>query len=101
MFSERLPRPRGRFWLVAWLLFVLGVLWWVSRRQAAGFTLSAELDDLRARRSVLEARRAALSRRIREAESRAVLIPRAEALGLRFPADSEIVILPMLPQEGR
>ena len=86
---------------MAWLVFVLGVLWWVSRRQAAGFTLAAELEDVRAERSVLEARRAALTRRIREAESRAVLVPRAEALGLRFPADSEIVILPLSPGEGR
>jgi hypothetical protein len=49
---------------------------------------------LRNQRSLLEARRAELLRRIREAESRAVLVPQAEALGLRLPADSEIVILP-------
>lgn len=96
-----LPRPRGRVWLAAWLVFVLGVLWWVSRRQEAGFARATELDRLRTRRSVLEAERAQLTRRIREAESREVLVARAQALGLRFPADSEIVILPVPGEERR
>lgn len=96
-----MPRPRGRFWLLAWLLFVLAILWWVSRRQEAGFVLASEVRDLRTQRSVREARRAAFARRIREAESRAALVPKAAALGLRFPADSEIVILPMPGREER
>ena len=88
-------------WLVTWLLFVLGVLWWVSRRQEVGFALSTELGELRARRSVLESERSQLTRRIREAESRAVLVERVQSLGLRFPVDSEIVILPVPNQERR
>ena len=85
--------PRGRVWVALWLLFVLAVLLWVVARQTSAVVAGAELDSLRNHRSLLEARRAELLRRIRQAESRAVLIPRAESLGLRLPADSEIVIL--------
>lgn len=80
---------------MAWLAFVLAMLWWVSLRQETSFRLAARLNAQRTQRSVREAERAALIRRIREAESRAVLVPRAESLGLRFPQDSEIVFLPM------
>lgn len=77
-----------------WLLFVLLTLAWVVTRQTSAVALAEELAELRHQRSVGEAERAVLVRRIREAESRAVLVPRARALGLRLPADSEIVILP-------
>jgi hypothetical protein len=87
-------QPRGRVWVTLWLVFVLAILAWVVARQTSAVVSSGELDALRNQRSLLEARRAELLRRIREAESRAVLVPRAEALGLRLPADSEIVILP-------
>ena len=85
--------PRGRVWVTAWLLFVLAILVWVVARQTSAVVAAAELDSLRNERSLLEAQRAQLLRRIRSAESRAVLIPHAESLGLRLPADSEIVIL--------
>jgi hypothetical protein len=87
-------QPRGRVWVTLWLVFVLAILAWVVARQTSAVVSAGELDEVRNRRSLLEARRAELLRRIREAESRAVLVPRAEALGLRLPADSEIVILP-------
>ena len=86
-------QPRGRVWVTLWLVFVLAILAWVVARQTSAVVSAGELDELRNERSVLEARRAELLRRIREAESRAVLVPRAESLGLRMPADSEIVIL--------
>jgi hypothetical protein len=63
-------RPRGRVWVALWLLW-----------------------DLEEQRATLEARQVELMARIREAKSRKVLIPRAAALGLRLPADSEIIIL--------
>ena len=85
--------PRGRHWLAAWLLFALVTLAWVVARQTAAVVLVTRLRDTRTQRSVLEGRRAELRRRIRAAGSRAVLIPRARALGLRLPADSEIIIL--------
>ena len=91
--------PRGRFWLLLWLGFVLGVLAWVNARQTASVMLARTLQDARAERGAAEAERAALQRRLREAGSRWELIPRAEALGLRAPADSEIVTLRAAPEE--
>jgi hypothetical protein len=92
---------RGRWWLALWLVFVLAIMGWVIARQTASVLLASELAGLRTERSALEAERAALQRRIREAGSRAVLIPRAEALGLRLPVDSEIIILQLPEPEGR
>jgi hypothetical protein len=91
--------PRGRFWLLVWLGFVLGVLAWVNARQTASVVLARDLQDVRAERAAAAAEHAALRRRLREAEGRAALIPRAEALGLRAPADTEIVTLRATPAE--
>jgi hypothetical protein len=88
-----MANPRGRLWVTVWLVFVLAVLAWVVARQTSSHLTARRLDELRTEWSVHEAQRADLIARIREAESRAVLIPRAESLGLREPADSEIVIL--------
>lgn len=93
--------PRGRFWLVLWLGFALGILVWVNARQAASVQLARAVQDARAARAAAEAERAALQRRLREAGSRTVLIPRAEALGLRLPADTEIVTLRPAPARER
>ena len=94
-----MPLPRGRLWIALWLGFVLGILAWVVTRQTSGVVTATELVRLRNQRSVLEGRRAALLRRVREAESRSVLVPRAESLGLRLPDDSSIVIL-QAPESG-
>jgi hypothetical protein len=75
------------------LAFALGTLAWVSARQAASHVLAGSLREARAARSAAEAERAALLRRRNAARSRTVLVPRAEALGLRFPADSELITL--------
>lgn len=91
--------PRGRFWVIVWLGFALGVLLWVNARQTASVLLARELRELRARRAAVETERAALQARARAARSRAVLVPRAEAMGLRLPADSEIVTLRAEPEE--
>ncbi len=76
-----------------WLLFVLAVLVWVTARQTSAHVTAGALEDRRNERSVVEAQKAQLMRRIRAAQSRAVLTPRAESLGLRVPADSEVVIV--------
>lgn len=86
-------RPKGRVWVAGWLLFGLVVLAWVVARQTSAVVAAGELSDLREERVSLEARQAEFLTRIRAARSRKVLIPRAAALGLRLPADSEIVIL--------
>ena len=84
---------KGRHWLLLWLVFALIVLVWVSARQTSGVVLAGTLREVRAQRLAVEAERTALARRLQEAESRAVLIPRAESLGLREAVDSEIINL--------
>jgi hypothetical protein len=88
-------------WVAGWLLFGLVVLAWVVARQTSAVVAAAELGDLREERASLEARQAELLAQIRAARSRRVLIPRAAALGLRLPADSEIVILQVPRTEKR
>ncbi len=92
---------KGRVWVAVWLGLALSIMAWVVARQTSAVMLAERLEDLRNQRSTLEANRAQLLRRIREAQSRAVLIPRAESLGLRLPADSEIVILQIEDFERR
>jgi hypothetical protein len=99
--SERVMRLKGRIWIAIWLLFALVVLAWVVSRDTSGFRTASDLRELRNERSVLQAEKAELMRRIREGESRARLIPRAEAAGLRLPVDSEIVILQGTDSERR
>jgi hypothetical protein len=94
-------RLKGRIWIAIWLVFTLAVLAWVVNRDTFGFMTASELRNLRNERSVLQSDKAELMRRIREAESRAVLIQRAERMGLRLPADSEIVILQATIRERR
>ncbi len=89
-----MARVRGRHWLAIWLVALLGALWAVIARQTASLNAARALTDLRAERANLEGRRAELERRIRTAGSRAVLLPRAQRLGLRLPADTEIILLP-------
>jgi hypothetical protein len=88
-------------WVIGWLLFFLAVLAWVVARQTASVVAATELGRLREERAQLEARAAELLTRIRAGKSRRVLIPRAEGLGLRLPADSEIIILQVPEREER
>ncbi len=90
---------RGRSWVALGLFFFLGVLTWVVTRQTSSVVAATNLRELNLERSTLEAQKTELLRRIRKARSRVTLIPRAESLGLRLAADSEIVIL-QIPSEG-
>lgn len=88
-------RLKGRHWVALWLVAFLAATWGVYARQTAAIRAARELTDLRARRANLEGHRAELERRVRAAESRAVLVPRAQTLlGLHLPSDSEIILLP-------
>lgn len=89
---------RGRHWIAFWLVALLAALWVVIARQTAALNAARALADLRSERASLEGRRAELERRVRVAESRAVLLPRARGLGLRLPADTEIILLQAPPQ---
>lgn len=80
------------------LLFalLLGSLTLVVWRQSHALAALRELDGVRRERVVEEARRAALSRRVEQLESRARISEVARArLGMRLPTGDEIVILPM------
>lgn len=92
---------KGRHWVAVWLVAFLAVAWVVYARQTAAIRDARALAEIRERRVNLEGHRADLERRIRAAESRAVLVPRAQArLGLRLPADTEIILLPV-PESGQ
>lgn len=86
-------KVKGRHWLLLWLLLFLLVAAAVVGRQTAGFKTSRRVGELREQRTALEARRADLERRIREASGRQVLVPKAERdLGLHLPADNEFIL---------
>jgi hypothetical protein len=91
---------RGRHWIAFWLVALLAALWLVIARQTAALNAARALNDLREERASLEGRRADLERRVRSAQSRAVLLPKAQKLGLRLPADTEIILIPT-PAEPR
>jgi cell division protein FtsL len=86
---------RGRHWIAFWLVALLGALWVVIYRQTSALNSARALADLREARAALEGRRAELDRRVRTAQSRTVLLPRARKLGLRLPADTEIILIPV------
>ena len=88
---------KGRHWVAFWLVALLAALWAVIARQTAALNAARALTGLREERAALEGRRADLERRVRTAQSRAVLLPRAERQGLRLPADTEIILLPVTP----
>lgn len=83
-------KPRGRYWVMFWLMLFLLVTTVIVARQSDAYRTARQLEALRNERSVLEAEHAELTRRVREASSRKILVPRVErALGLRDPLDSE------------
>lgn len=87
---------RGRHWVLLWLALFLGVALVVAGRQSAGYEAAGQVRVLREERLALEAKRADLVRRIREASSRRVLGDRAEeALGMHYPSDTEQRVLPV------
>ena len=91
---------KGRHLIAFWLVALLGALWAVIARQTSALNSARALADLRDERASLEGRRADLERRVRNAQSRAVLVPRARKMGLRLPADTEIILIPT-PSEPR
>jgi hypothetical protein len=88
--------------VAVWLLAFLAVAWLVIARQTSAIRAARELTALREERANLAGHAAELERRIRAAASRAVLLSRArQRLGLRLPADSEIILLPVPGAEAR
>lgn len=91
-------RLKGRHWVLLWLVLFLVVALGVAARQSAAIALAREVSERRAERLTLEAKRAELERRIREASSRRVLGARAERLGLHYPTEREqqALVVPFL-----
>ena len=92
--AKRRVSGRGRrtvaLFLVGFVVVSSVVIW----RRTAGIERARELRDLARERDELLAERARLERDIRDASSRARLVPLAERrLGMHLPADSEIVYL--------
>lgn len=86
---------KGRHWVAVWLLAFLAVAWIVIARQTSAIRGARDLAALREEHANLAGHGASLERRIRAATSRAVLLRRARRqLGLRLPADTEIILLP-------
>ena len=95
-------RPKGRHWVLFWLLIFLGGALVVVARQTAALHTARRLHYMREERSALDAGRAELERRIRVASSREVLVPIARrAFGLHEPADSEFILFPLPPAQGQ
>jgi hypothetical protein len=95
-------RLKGRHWVLIWLGVFLLTAAAVIGRQTSAFYAARRLRDLREQRAALEAQRADLERRIREASGRRVLEARAEReLGLHVPADGEftLLVVPSVPEE--
>jgi hypothetical protein len=92
---------RGRHHLLFWLLLFLAVAGGITARQTASIAGASRLSKLREQRTTLEARRADLARRIREASSRRALAPLAESLGLHEPSDSEFTYLKLPADDHR
>jgi hypothetical protein len=81
---------KGRHWFLIWLVAACAALWLVIWRQTDSFRTARALNAVREQRAVLAGQRASLEARIRAAQSRELLIPRAARLGLRAARDSEI-----------
>ena len=80
--------------LVAGLLASLTLVVW---RQSRALEMQRVLAAVRQERVVEEARRASLSRRVEELESRSrVSVAARQRLGMRVPTGAELVILPMI-----
>ena len=75
------------------MVFFFAVLVVVAARQTSSVVAATELRTLQEERRVLESERNDLLLRIREGRSRDKLIPVAESLGLRLPADTQVVNL--------
>lgn len=91
---------KGRHWVVLWLAFFLFVTVVVETRQLKAFGVAKQLRTLREQHRTLDGVRADLERKITEASSRRVLLPRAAALGLHVPTDAEEAQVERAPADG-
>ena len=94
MAKARGVKRGGRSLIVLGLLGFFVVAMGVIARRTFGIGQARAIRDLERRRDALEASRVKLEVEIREASSRARLVPLAEQrLQMHVPADSQVIIL--------
>ena len=81
----------GRVRLVVLMLAFLVITGGVILRRTFGIAAASELRDLESKRAATINEKLRLEGEIRAASSRARLLPLAERLDLRVPADSQVV----------
>lgn len=84
---------RGRWIVAAALLGFVLVSAAVVTRRSYGYRVGLELTALQRRKANLESERVRLDQEIRNASSRARLLPIAERLGMHMPSETQIVVL--------
>jgi cell division protein FtsL len=92
---------RGRtlvgLFLASFVLVALAIVW----RRTIGIGQSERLNALDSRKAHLQGERVRLESEIRDASSRRTLGETAEnRLGMRIPADNQVVILPRRSKDG-
>jgi len=86
-------RVKGRYLVVAWMAVFLATVGVIVVRDDSAFTIRRRVDVVENRIKALQAMRANLETSIAQLESHEDLAPKAQALGLRFATDSELVSL--------
>ena len=89
-------RPLVALILVGFFAVAMGVI----ARRTFGINQARDIREREARRDALDASRVRLEADIREASSRARLVPLAERrLQMHVPADSQVIIVPRPDQQ--
>lgn len=86
-------RYRGRYLVIGWTLVFLAVTGTIVVRQRTSFAAQTALREITTERDRLREVRGDLESRISALRSHPVLGPKAAALGLRTPSDSETVAI--------
>lgn len=86
-------RIKGRYVVVGWTAVFLAAAIVIVVRDHSGFAMRQRFDASNHHIAALEGARADYERQIAVLSSRLALMPKVEALGLRFPSDSAIVAL--------
>jgi cell division protein FtsL len=94
---RRPRRRRGVAGVLGGMLLLLMALAVVTWRQTEGVAREQALRDVQAERTIVEAERMELERRIQALTTRARIVRVArERLGMHLPSDGEILLLPLV-----
>jgi len=86
---------KGRYLVVAWTAVFLAAVGAIVLRTQAGFRMQERVVALDEQIQALEGIHGDVEAQVTTLESRPVLAPKVEALGLRFASDSEFRLLPV------